>query len=186
MEKIYATLRFEPHISFIYNENNVLWKAELTIPNDVKTIGATILNDNIEFNNRRYLKDWCNLLQDNNIYFKYLFDSPHCKEFEIVDGKYEYIFRLYACDISASNPYVDIGQDHALAILDVLYLKKEGNIFPNVLLRKIEEAKTKINANKDQMQDQALSMINYLLQLSRLCKICRDYECDVKYKINQR
>lgn len=185
MTSHYRTLIFRPKISNLYNKDNILWKAQITKPDDLRTINTIIIEDNIKLNNRRYLKDWINFFQENSFNYKCSFDSEFCKEFFIEDSS-DYYIQLFACDIKAYNNFIEIDEIHIMAILYILDLKKSGTIFPNLLMNKIENAKIILKSNGDQTLTDNASILKILNQLNKLSEICQNYECDIEFQIEER
>jgi hypothetical protein len=60
----YKVLTFEPK-KIEKQTNPILWKAQMFPPSEYESVGVTLLNDNIEVNNRRTEKEWEHLLTDN-------------------------------------------------------------------------------------------------------------------------
>lgn len=175
----YKVLTFEPKKSF-KPDNTILWKAQMFPPSGYQSVGVTLLNDNIEVNNRRTDKEWETLLTENGFKYELNYDHEYCKEFVIFDTScVAFSFQIFACDIDVSNYTVQIASEYILPTLYVLNLEKEGNIFPQALLKRIDEANsiipnTKINRD----------MLRILKSIEKLAEECQLYEVDIFYKLH--
>lgn len=185
MSCTFANLIFEPDVKFIIDYNDILWKAQLDYPNNFNSIILTILKDNIEYDNRRILNDWYDLLKQNYINYSNTFDSQYCMEFMIHDSVVDFNLQLFACDIHAANYNLEIEFDDILPILSILDLNKSGSIFPLILLKKIENAEFILKVNQDvNLRDNGF-IIDHLKRLKKLAEHCLEYECNIKYYITK-
>ena len=80
----YKVLTFEPK-KVEKQTNPILWKAQMFPPSEYQSVGVTLLNDNIEVNNRRTEDEWESLLTDNGFKYELNYDHEYCKEFIIFD-----------------------------------------------------------------------------------------------------
>lgn len=179
----YTTLVFEPNIPEDYNPI-VLWKAQTDAYANYKSINLILLNDNIEFNNRRTLSKWYELLKENNIYYEFEFDSEYAKSLIIFDGEVGFFnLQLFACDIKASNYILEVEPDYIISMLHILELNKSGVVFPTLLMNKLKRARNLIESNIDLNPNTSKPMINYFKLLEKLIDHCAHYENDIKYHI---
>ena len=138
----YKVLVFEPKLPDKCN-NPILWKAQMFPPEEYQSVGVTLLNDNIEVNNRRTCEEWETLLTENGFKYEINYDHEHCKEFIIFDTEcVAFSFQIFACDISVADYKVQVASGYILPTLYTLNLQKEGSIFPSALQKRIDEAKT--------------------------------------------
>ena len=182
----YHVLLFEPNIPENYNPT-ILWKAQIQTKPYVKSINFALINDNIEYNNRRTLLNWYDFFKENNITYEFEFDSKYAKNLVIIDGEVNFFnVQLFACDIRASNYFVEVEPDFIISILHILDLKKSGIIFPTILAKKVEGAKKLLENNHDLNTNTLKPMINYLNILEKLIDHCSYYEHDIKFHIVER
>lgn len=186
MSTIYTELIFEPEILTSYSDENILWKAQVNLPKNFKSIISVLIQDNIYLNNRRPYQNWIDFLNTNNIEHKIDFDSEYCKSIKIYDDYIDFDFELFACDIKAGNYKIEVGMSDAMAILCILDLKKEGIINPVLLEKKVDNARQIIRANSDQMGSAEKSVLKYFLQINKLIEHCQFYEHDIKYYLKNR
>lgn len=166
------------------SKENMLWKAEVIVPENFSSIASTLLEDNITLNNRRKLEDWEKLLEENGFKYDKNFEHDFCKGYVIFDVKFTtYEFHLFACDINAADYKVEVGQDLIHPLLFVLDLKKEGIIFPQSLMNKIKDAKEKLLAVNDTANLSNKMVLNLLNILEKLVDHCQSYEVDIFYGI---
>lgn len=179
----YCVLVFEPNI--IENGNKtILWKAQIDAYPNYKSINFALIQDNIEFDNRRTIEKWFEFFEINNIKYEIEFDSEYAKSLLVIDGELKFFnIQLFACDVKASNYYLEVEPDYIIAVLHILELKKYGTLFPNFLLKKIARAKDLLNSNRDLNLLTADTMLNYLKTLEKLADHCAYYENDIKYHI---
>lgn len=180
----YRYLIFKPNVSDTNVSKNTLWKAEVIVPANYKTIASTLLEDNIAINNRRKLEDWERLLEENGFKYERNFDHDFCKGFVIFDVKFtSYELHLFACDINSADYKVEVGQDFIHPLLFVLDLKKEGKIFPFLLHKKIQSARERLTPCFDEANLSNKMVMNLLNVLEKLADHCQDYEVDIFYEV---
>lgn len=187
MSIVYTVLVFEPEITINYRDTNILWRAHLNTNENYKSIVHSILKDNIEISNRRKLDNWLRVLDDSDIKYFNKIDTDYFKEFTIYDNNgVNFIISFFACDIKASNYYVEIDSQNILPILFLLDLGKSGNIFPRSLQKRIDQAKQMIIHNEDQNVNTANDVLTYFKQIEKLIMHCENYEHNIKYYIKER
>lgn len=175
----YKVLVFEPKKS-VKSDNIVLWKAQMFPPSEYQSVGVTLLNDNIEVNNRRTDTEWEKLLTDNGFKYELNYDHEYCKEFIIFDTScVAFSFQIFACDVDVANYNVLVSSEFILPTLYVLNLSKDGHIFPQALIKRIHDAREKLPSN--QVND---NILRILKSLEKLCEECQLYEVDIAYKID--
>jgi len=181
----YKYLVFKP-AKIDTNYQDILWKAEVNAPSNYKSIYLILIQDNISHNNRRTLKSWIDFLKENEFKYDIKFSGEYIKNYSILDSENTIDFSLFACDIKASNHFVEINSQYILPILYILDLKKGGIIFPNSLSNRIKHAKNIINNNDDEYIKDKKSYLNIFSQIEKLVQICQNYECDIHYEIIER
>lgn len=158
----------------------ILWKAQMFPPTGYQSVGVTLLNDNIEVNNRRTLSEWENLLTENGFKYEVNYDHEYCKEYIIFDtGCVSFSFQIFACDVDVANYKFELAEENILPLLYILDLRKEGCVFPAALLRKINEAKTQLDENHEHNR----MFIRFFRNLEALIDHCQQYEVDIQYSI---
>lgn len=183
----YKYLIFKPAVPATHTTENMLWKADVIVPANYKSIASTILEDNISVNNRRRLEDWERLLIENGFKYEKNFDHDFCKGYVIFDVKFtSYELHLFACDINSADYKVEVGQDLIHPLLFVLELKKQGIIFPNSLLNRIKIARERLTPCFDEANLSNKMVLNILHVLEKLVDHCQSYEVDIQYEIIQR
>ena len=96
----YTTLTFEPKIDIKPNPQTILWKGQVSAPQNHKSIMITLLEDIIVLNNRRTLSLWSQILKENNFEYEINFEHDYCKEYVIRDSDcLSYSLQLFACDL---------------------------------------------------------------------------------------
>jgi hypothetical protein len=175
----YKVLTFEPK-KVEKQTNPILWKAQMFPPSEYESVGVTLLNDNIEVNNRRTEEEWENLLTDNGFKYELNYDHEYCKEFIIFDTScVAFSFQIFGCDINVGSYNVQIASDYILPTLYILNLEKEGNIFPQALMKRIEDANSCLPDNKANED-----MLRILKSIGKLADECQLYEVDIHYKLH--
>lgn len=182
----YAILIFEPSIPENYNPGVVLWKGQIDADKYYRSVNLAILQDNIEWNNRRTLEAWHKFLYENNISFETLFKSEFAQSLKILDvDNKTFEFQLFCCDIRASNNKIEISNDFIMAALFILDLKRQGVLNPNTLLNKVKNARIIIEADRDRNLDTYDSMINIFKSLEKLCDNCMYYENEIRFYVEK-
>jgi hypothetical protein len=181
----YKYLIFKPAIPSDYcAKENMLWKAEVIVPANYQSVASTMLEDNIQVNNRRRLEDWEKLLDENGFKYDKNFEHDFCKGYVIFDVKFtSYELHLFACDINAADYKVEVAHELIHPLLFVLDLKKEGIIFPYSLLKKIETAREKLLLIDHDNNTVNRIVLNLLNVLEKLVDHCQSYEVDIFYGI---
>jgi hypothetical protein len=185
-------LVLEPDIKEVANPDYVLWKAQVDPPPNYNSVPLTMLKDNIEVNNRRTLQSWEQLLTDNGYKFDLNYDHKYCREYIIFDTDLiTYPLQLFACDISKNSYKVEIGSAMILPILIFLNLNKEGSVNPVVIHNIINHyydyfEKPNPNSKLDLDKDLYPKIKKILSIIEKLIDQCIDYECDVKYYIEEK
>ena len=182
----YALLIFEPDIRGTFDHTTALWKGQIDSKKNYNSINLVLINDNIEINNRRPLSSWLKFLSDNSVKYEYIYNSEFAVSLRILDSfDKTFEFQLFCCDIRASNYKLEVSQDYIMALLYVLDLKKEGRLYPSVLVNKIKNAKLILEADRDRNYDTYDSMMKYLKSLEKLCENCFYYENDIHFYIEK-
>jgi hypothetical protein len=185
-------LILEPDIKEVANPDFVLWKAQVDPPSDYNSVPLTMLKDNIEVSNRRTLQSWEQLLTDNGYKYDLNYDHKYCREYIIFDTDLiTYPLQLLACDISKNSYKVEISSALILPILAFLHLKKEGSVNPVVIHNLINHyyeyyENPKLKYEKEVDDDLYPTIKKILFVIEKLVDQCIDYECDVKYYIDEK
>lgn len=185
-------LILEPDIKEVANPDFVLWKAQVDPPSDYNSVPLTMLKDNIEVSNRRTLQSWEQLLTDNGYKYDLNYDHKYCREYIIFDTDLiTYPLQLFACDISKNSYKVEISSALILPILAFLHLKKQGSVNPVVIHNLINHyyeyyENPKPNSEKVIDDDLYPTIKKILFVIEKLVDQCIDYECDVKYYIDEK
>ena len=137
MSSAYTTLVSEPKILPGYSEESILWKLQLDLPKDYKSIVSTLISDNIYLNNRRPVESWYDFFELNYIKFIIKTNSEFYKEVIIYDeNSHVFDAQILACDVKATDYSVEIEHDYVLPILFILDITKQGTINPILLEKK--------------------------------------------------
>ena len=178
----YRVLKFSPKYSNSDSET-ILWRAQLNRPNDYQSVNTTMLEDNISVNNRRKLAEWEKLLIENGFKFELNFNHDFAKEYIIFDVNFvTYSFELFACDVHVANYDVECTEEHIMALLFLLDLKKNGTINPHTLIKKINIASSRLVL--DALPNSTSNVMNRLLKkLEKLVDHCIDYETDILFEV---
>lgn len=180
----YKVLVFEPKKADTPSET-ILWKAQMFPPTDYQSVGTTLLNDNIEVNNRRTCDEWERLLTENGFKFEINYDHEYCKEYIIFDTEcVAFSFQIFALDISTCDYNVLIASDDIVPLLYALNLQKSGTIFPASLEKRILSATDLLTLPSAPLTN--MKMLSVLKTLQRLVEHCQLYEVDIKYYIEDR
>jgi hypothetical protein len=148
-------------------------------------VGVTLLNDNIEVNNRRTDTEWEKLLTENGFKYELNYDHEHCKEFIIFDTScVAFSFQIFACDVTSSDYKVLVTGEDIIHLLYVLSLQKNGTIFPARLQKRISDASELLTLPTAPLTN--MKMLSLLKVLQRLVDHCQLYEVDIKYSIEDR
>lgn len=182
----YKVLIFKPYSINDQKYEDILWKAQIDSKNYIKSIYLELLKDNIEYNNRRRLKDWTSLLKQNCIEYETKYSAEYAKSLTIKDKDNLFDLQLFACDIKATNYLIEVSYQYILGVLYILELNKSGLIFPNYLKRKINEAKDIIINNDDKYNKDSEVYLSIFKQIEKIIEVCQNYECDIEYKIVDR
>lgn len=175
----YRVLVFEPSKSNS-NSDVILWKAQITPPPNYISISTVLISDNIEVNNRRPVEEWEKLLRESGFKYELNYNHDLCKEYIIFDTDCVVLsFQIFACGLTQTVK-AEVANDHILSVLEVLNLKKQGTIFPQALMNRIENARNLLKI--------ADSKYNYIISniLSLIYKVaeeCQIHEIDTKYHI---
>jgi hypothetical protein len=180
----YKVLVFEPK-----KDNDpsglVLWKAQMFPPTDYQSVGVTLLNDNIEVNNRRTSDEWEILLTENGFKYELNYDHEFCKEFIIFDTScVAFSFQIFACDITSADYKVLVTGEDIIHLLFTLSLQKSGTIFPASLQKRINDASELLTLPTAPLTN--MKMLSLLKVLQRLVDHCQSYEVDIKYYMEDR
>ena len=181
----YTTLTFEPKIENKTNPEIILWKGQVSAPQNHKSIMITLLEDLIVLNNRRTLSQWIQILKENNFEYEVNFDHESCKEYVIRDSDcLSYSLQIFACDLSEGQNKVEISNEHIIPMLFILDLQKNKSYNPVVMSKKIEIALELISEASTNTTN--LAIISNLKILNKLVLVCIDYEVDIKCTIEVR
>jgi hypothetical protein len=171
----YTTLTFEPKIDIKPNPQTILWKGQVSAPQNHKSIMITLLEDIIVLNNRRTLSQWSQILKENNFEYEINFEHDYCKEYVIRDSDcLSYSLQLFACDLIEGQNKLEITSEYIMPILFILDLQN----------KKIDNALELISISKTDATN--LVLINNLKILQKLVLVCIDYEVDIKCTIEAR
>ena len=180
----YKVLVFEP-VKQDHSSATVLWKAQMFPPTDYQSVGVTLLNDNIEINNRRTDTEWERLLTENGFKYELNFDHEHCKEFIIFDTScVAFSFQIFACDLTSADYKVLVTEEDIIHLLYTLSLQKSGTIFPAILQKRILDASELLTLPTAPLTN--MKMLSLLKVLQRLVDHCQSYEVDVRYYLQDR
>ena len=185
-------LVLEPDIKEVVNPDYVLWKAQVDPPPNYNSVPLTMLKDNIEVNNRRTLQSWEQLLTDNGYKFDLNYDHKYCREYIIFDTDLiTYPLQLFACDISKNSYKVEIGSKLILSFLMLLNLKKEGTANPvaihNLIHTYYDYYENPIPNSKVKLDQEMYPQVKKVFSvIEKLVDQCIDYECDIKYYIEEK
>lgn len=175
----YKVLVFEPSKKSI-SSDVILWKAQITPPPNYVSISTVLISDNIEVNNRRTVDEWEKLLEESGFKYELNYNHDLCKEYIIFDTEcVAFSFQIFACDLTHAVK-AEVASDHILSILNVLDLNKQGTIFPQALINRIENAKNHLK-NTNNKNNHIIS--NVLSLISKVAQECQIYEIDTKYHI---
>ena len=181
----YNVLVFEPHIRFQTKSENVLWKGQVIPPSNYKSIMIVLLQDILETNNRRTIKEWENILEENNFKYEINYEHDLCREYIIEDKPLvAYSFQLFMCDLQTGQNKLEIPNNYILPILFSLNINKDESYNPVALKKKIVSALDIISLSDPNPAN--LTVIGQLKILDKLTDICIDYEVDVKCTIEVR
>lgn len=180
----YNVLIFEPKVAENYKQEEMLWRASL-FTQSYSSIQTILLNDIIEYDNRKRLKDWIEIFENNGIDYFLNFESEYSLQYVITEKNFSsYSFDLYACDVRAAYNKIEISNDYILLILSVLSISKNQSYNPILLQKKIANALEIISFSEPSASN--LVIISHLHTLDRLVDVCIDYEVDVKCTIEVR
>ena len=181
----YTTLTFEPKIDIKPNPQTILWKGQVSAPQNHKSIMITLMEDIIVLNNRRTLSQWSQILKENNFEYEINFEHDYCKEYVIRDSDcLSYSLQLFACDLIEGQNKLEITSEYIMPILFILDLQKNKSYNPVSLNKKIDNALELISISKTDATN--LVLINNLKILQKLVLVCIDYEVDIKCTIEAR
>jgi len=181
----YTTLIFEPSICDKPSPEHILWKGQVSAPQNHKSIMITLLEDLIVLNNRRTLSQWLDILKENNYNFEINFDHEACKEYVIKDSDcLSYSLQIFACDLIEGQNKLEISSEYILPLLFILDLQKNKSYNPVSVNKKIDNALELIYISKTDATN--LVLINNLKILQKLVLVCIDYEVDIKCTIEVR
>ena len=181
----YTTLIFEPSVCNKPTREYILWKGQVSAPQNHKSIMITLLEDLIVLNNRRTLSQWSQILKENNFEYEINFDHDYCKEYVIRDSDcLFYSLQLFACDLIEGQNKLEISSEYILPILFILDLHKNKSYNPVSVNKKIDNALELISISETDATN--LVLINNLKILQKLVLVCIDYEVDVKCTIEVR
>jgi hypothetical protein len=178
----YKVLTFEPRKDD-KQHNPILWKAQMFPPEGYVSIGTTLLQDNIEVNNRRTCEEWEKLLTENGFKFEFNYDHEFCKEYIIFDSYLvSFSFQIFSCDLAASNYKVEVADKFIIPVLYCLDLQKEGSIFPQAIINRIKRFREGFDGNIE--TNKSLSFI--LSNIEKIAEACQLYEVDLLYSIEDK
>ena len=182
----YRCLVIEPKIINHPSPENVLWKGQVIPPSNYSSIMLVLLQDILEINNRRTMKEWERILDDNNFKYELNYDHEYCREYIIEDKPLvAYSFQLFMCDLQDGTNKLEIPEKYILPLLFALNMhQKEGTYNPVAFKKKIEGALEFIAVSNPSPDN--LIVIGQLKLLEKLTDICIDYEVDVKCTIEVR
>jgi hypothetical protein len=181
----YTLLVFEPDIRSHPSAENVLWKGQVIPPLNYSSIMLVLLQDILEYNNRRTLSEWQSILKDNNFKHTLNYDHEFCREYIIEDkALVAYSFQLFMCDLQDGTDKLEISSDYILPILYSLDISKNKSYNPVALKKKIDTALELVSISDPKPSN--LIIIGQLNLLNKLADICIDYEVDVKCTIEVR
>ena len=182
----YKVLVFKPEIKYHPSPENVLWKGQVIPPSNYSSIMLVLLQDLLELNNRRTMKEWEYLLEKNNFKYNLNYDHEYCREYIIEDKPLvAYSFQLFMCDLQEGTNNIEIADNFILPLLFVLNLShKENSYNPVAIKKKIEIALELISVSNPSPDN--LIVIGQLRLLDKLADICIDYEVDVKCTMEVR
>ena len=182
----YKVLVFKPEIKNHPSPENVLWKGQVIPPSNYSSIMLVLLQDLLELNNRRSIKEWEKILDDNEFNYTLNYDHKFCREYIIEDKPLvAYSFQLFMCDLQENTNNLEISDKYILPLLFALNMnQKEGSYNPVAFKKKIFSAKELISVSTPSPDN--LIVIGQLNLLDKLADICIDYEVDVKCTIEVR
>jgi hypothetical protein len=182
----YKVLVFRPEIKNHPKPENVLWKGQVIPPTNYSSIMLVLIQDILEINNRRTMKDWERILDENDFNYTLNYDHEFCREYIIEDKPLvAYSFQLFMCDLQEGTNDLEISDNYILPLLFVLNMKhKEGSYNPVAFKKRIETALEYISVSSPSPEN--LIVIGQLKLLDRLSDVCIDYEVDVKCTIEVR
>lgn len=175
----YKHLVFQPIVNQPLNDDHILWKAQLEVFNSYSSLQTIMINDWIELSNRRTLKEWIKLFDNNSFEYYINFESEYCIEYVIYEKEtVNYSIQLFACDIRATTSQLEFSEEIIMPILFILDLQKKGRINPVALRNRIAQAYDRI------VPDNVNLLISANLKaLERLCDLCIDYETDLSFEV---
>lgn len=182
----YKVLVFKPEIKNHPSPENVLWKGQVIPPSNYSSIMLVLLQDLLELNNRRSIKEWERILKDNEFNYTLNYDHEFCREYIIEDKPLvAYSFQLFMCDLQENTNNLEISDKYILPLLFVLNMsQKEGIYNPVAFKKKIKTALEYVSVSTPSPDN--LIVIGQLNLLDKLADICIDYEVDVKCTIEVR
>lgn len=182
----YKVLVFRPDIKSHPKPENILWKGQVIPPQNYSSIMLVLIQDILETNNRRTIKEWESILVDNDFNFSLNYDHEYCREYIIEDKPLvAYSFQLFSCVLQEDTNSLEIADKYILPLLFALNMnQKEGSYNPVAFKKKIFTAKELISVSSPTSDN--LIVIGQLNLLDRLADICIDYEVDVKCTIEVR
>lgn len=181
----YTLLVFEPDIKSHPKPEDVLWKGQVIPPAIYSSIMIVLLQDILELNNRKTMKEWENTLRENSFKYELNYDHEFCREYIIEDKPLvAYSFQLFMCDLQDGTNRLEITSDFILPILYSLNIAKNNSYNPVALKKKIETTMELISISDAKPMN--VIMIGQLNLLDKLADICIDYEVDVKCTIEVR
>lgn len=181
----YNVLTFEPDIRFHPKPENILWKGQVIPPSNYNSIMLVLLQDLIELNNRRTIKEWEFILHNNQFKYELNYDHEYCREYIIEDKPLvAYSFQIFRCDLQDGSNKLEIPKNYILPILFTLNIEKDNSYNPVALKKRISSALELISLSDPNPDN--LIVIGQLRILDKLTDICIDYEVDVKCTMEVR
>lgn len=182
----YKVLVFSPDIKSHPKPENVLWKGQVIPPENYSSIMLVLIQDLLELNNRRTIKEWENILANNDFNFSLNYDHELCREYIIHDKPLvAYSFQLFLCDLQEGTNDLEVSDRYILPLLFALGMTQKEGVFNPVAFRKrIESALEYISVSNPTPDN--LIVIGQLNLLNRLIDVCIDYEVDIKCTIEVR
>ncbi len=182
----YRVLVFSPDIKSHPKPENVLWKGQVIPPPNYSSIMLVLLQDIIALNDRRTIKEWDDILINNNYNFTFNYDHEYCREYIIHDKSLvSYSFQLFLCDLQEGTNSLEISDKYILPLLFALNMsQKEGSFNPVAFKKRIDLGLEYISVSSPTSDN--LVVIGQLNLLNKLIDVCIDYEVDIKCTIEVR
>jgi len=182
----YRVLTFKPDIKSQPKPENLLWKGQVIPPPNYSSIMLVLLQDIIELSNRRTIKEWDEILINNDYNFTLNYDHEYCREYIIHDKPLvSYSFQLFQCSLQEGTNNLEISDNYILPVLFALNMSsKEGSYNPVAIKKRIDSALELVSVSRPSPEN--LIVIGQLNLLNKLADVCIDYEVDIKCTIEVR